>query len=47
MACDGESVLSLERGDVISIRMSEHVARFIRLKEESFLHTLRQKMAYV
>lgn len=47
VACDGESVLSLERGDVISIRMSEHVARFIRLKEESFLHTLRQKMAYV
>lgn len=46
-ACDGESMLKLREGDEIEISRSDHVARFIRLKQESFLETLRQKMTYV
>ncbi|HIU87921.1 MAG TPA: NAD(+)/NADH kinase [Candidatus Avilachnospira avistercoris] len=46
-ACDGESILNVEQGDEILIRMSKHSARFVRLREESFLDTLRQKMTFV
>ena len=46
-ACDGVSQLQLQKGDEISVRRSANAARFIRLKQESFLETLRQKMTYV
>ncbi len=46
-ACDGGPMCGLWKGDELEICMSEHVARFIRLKEESFLEALRQKMSYV
>ena len=46
-ACDGESILNVEQGDEILISMSKHSARFVRLREESFLDTLRQKMTFV
>ena len=47
VACDGESILKLRQSDEICVRMAEHVARFVRLRQESFLETLRQKMTYV
>ena len=46
-ACDGVSQLQLKKGDEIRVRRSDNAARFIRLKQESFLETLRQKMTYV
>ena len=46
-ACDGVSQLQLKKGDEIRVRRSDNSARFIRLKQESFLETLRQKMTYV
>ncbi len=46
-ACDGVSQLQLKKGDEIRVRRSDNVARFIRLKQESFLESLRQKMTYV
>ena len=47
VACDGVSQLQLKKGDEIRVRRSDNAARFIRLKQESFLETLRQKMTYV
>ena len=47
VACDGESILRLRQSDEICVGMAEHVAAFVRLRQESFLETLRQKMAYV
>lgn len=47
IACDGDSVMKLEVGDEIYIEKSEHKTRFIKLKNESFLETLRDKMTVV
>lgn len=46
-ACDGEAIPGILKGDEIVVRMSGSVARFVRLREESFLDTLRQKMTFV
>lgn len=46
-ACDGDSMLALRAGDEICIQQSDFVTRLVRLKNESFLDTLREKMTYV
>lgn len=46
-ACDGDTPFELRRGDEVVVRRSRHSARLIRLSEESFLETLRDKMTFV
>ena len=47
VACDGDSVFYLNDGDEIHVSRSKYVTRLVKLKEESFLETLRDKMNFV
>lgn len=47
VACDGDTMMPLAAGDEIEIRESHDVTRLVRLENESFLDTLREKMTYV
>ena len=46
-ACDGDEPMELLQGDEIIVKRSRHSAHLIRLSEESFLETLREKMTFV
>lgn len=46
-ACDGDAPIELLLGDEIVVKRSRHLARLVRLKEESFLETLRDKMTFI
>ena len=46
-ACDGDSIFFLDFGDEIHVSRSKYVTRLVKLKEESFLETLRDKMNFV
>ena len=45
MSCDGEEPEKVRKGDVISISKSEKYVDFIRIKNESFLEILNNKLA--
>ena len=47
LSCDGDSVESLLCGDEVVIRRSAHTTKLVRLENESFLDTLRNKMTSV
>ena len=47
VACDGDLPVELQKGDEVEVVRSRHSARLVRLKEESFLETLRDKMTFV
>lgn len=47
LSCDGDSVEALRLGEEVLVRRSAHVTRLVRLENESFLDTLRNKMAPV
>ncbi len=44
VAFDGENVVDLKVGDVITIRKANELTTFVKLREGSFLETLRNKM---
>ena len=47
VACDGDAPVELKKGDEVVVKRSRHSARLVRLSEESFLETLRDKMTFV
>lgn len=47
LTCDGDSVKPLRQGDEVRVRRSSYVTRLVRLENESFLDTLRNKMTPV
>ena len=47
VACDGDAPVELQKGDEVVVKRSRHSARLVRLSEESFLETLRDKMTFV
>lgn len=44
VAFDGEHIVDLEVGDVITIRKANELTTFVKLRESSFLENLRHKM---
>ncbi len=47
VSCDGADGTEMQPGDELVVTRSPHTVRFIRLKETSFLETLREKMRLV
>ena len=47
VSCDGADGTEVRAGDEVIVTRSAHAMRFIRLKEASFLDTLRDKMRVV
>lgn len=45
LSFDGEAPIELLAGDVVRIRKAKEETVLIKFSKESFLHTLREKMA--
>ena len=44
MAFDGEHVIELQEGDLVTVRKANELTTLIKLREGSFLETLREKL---
>lgn len=44
VAFDGENIVDLEPGDVVKIRQANELTTFVKLRQDSFLETLREKI---
>jgi NAD+ kinase len=44
LAFDGENIVDLEPGDIVKIRQANELTTLVKLRHDSFLETLREKI---